>query len=140
MIDRNYNPQDKAKNILNESWRQTDYYKFWKPKCIPPAPRPWQLRKLTIKQLYKTQWSKEFEQLMKNRLIAGAFRYGPLNEQNPKDTDQITNAIERLKRYQKTGNAEYLIDSANLCLVAFVFKEHPNFHIANIDDEIHTFI
>lgn len=92
----------------------------------PPKPK-WTLEKL------EKQWSDDFEQLMKNRLMMGALRYGGM--QKPCNgaefnTDQI---VARVSRYIKTGNAEHLVDVANFALVEFVQKLHPNYHFKAID-------
>jgi hypothetical protein len=68
----------------------------------------------------------------------GAFRYGTFEEQcyrvrhnNPKSISQ------HLTQYVATGNAEHLVDIANLALVEFTAPSHPGFHFAPIDDGDH---
>ena len=88
--------------------------------------------------LRDAQWSREFERLMRNRLLMGAFRYGPLRDQVPNGYDNIGSAIQRLRLYQAGGNLEHLVDAANLCLVEFVTGQHPQRHFESADDGIHT--
>lgn len=77
------------------------------------------------KELCVTEWDSRFEQLMRNRLIVGAFRYGRLRDVSKK-FDTITSIIRRAELYRKDGNQEHLVDIANLALVEFV---RPSCHI-----------
>lgn len=77
--------------------------------------------------LQKTQWSPTFEQLMRNRLLMGAFRYGLLERQDLK-YDTASDAKRRIDLYKSTGNTEHLVDAANMCLVEFELGKHPNKH------------
>lgn len=93
------------------------------------------------KYIIKTQWSPEFERLMRNRLIMGAIRYGGLasvSSINKPQYDRITSIINRLQEYQESGNQEHLVDAANLCLVEYVEGDHPRKHFKAQDDEEHT--
>ena len=85
-----------------------------------------------------TQWSDEFERLRKNRMIMGRFRYGNLKGQKAGEFDNVESMIRRLREYQKTGNQENLVDVANICMVEFVSKGHPDAHFTATDDGIHT--
>lgn len=89
-------------------------------------------------RLKETQWCPEFEQLMRNRLLLGSFRYGSLQRQRLQQYKNIDSAITRLNLYQETGNLEHLVDAANLCLVEYVAGEHPNRHFEATDDGIHV--
>lgn len=91
---------------------------------------------MPLKELKKTQWSSEFEQLMRNRLIMGAFRYEPFS--NKKSLyPTATEAIRRILRYLDTGNTEDLVDAANMLLLEFVFGKHPKKHFKSLDDAEH---
>jgi len=95
----------------------------------------------SLKELRKTEWCSEFERLMRNRFVLGAFRYGTFAEHEiagGSDYDDIQSAIDRLKKYQKTGNSEHLVDVANLCLKEFKVGNHPKQHWESIDDGAHT--
>ncbi|MDZ7809221.1 MAG: hypothetical protein U5L11_02580 [Arhodomonas sp.] len=46
-------------------------------------------------------------------------------------------SIQRLQAYQSTGNAEHLVDVANLCLSEFHHRHHPLFHFQSTDDGQH---
>lgn len=92
----------------------------------------------TIDVLRQSEWSAEFEQLMRNRLLMGRFRYGRMDDPAKGDYDCIKSALSRLRKYQETGNLEHLVDVANLCLVEFVHGRHPNKHFEAADDGEHV--
>jgi hypothetical protein len=94
----------------------------------------------TLEDLKKSEWSPRFERLMRNRLIMGSFRYQPFEEKRAKPWtyDTASEAIERIKRYQKDGNTEHLVDAANMCLLEFEFGSHPLKHFESIDDGEHA--
>lgn len=92
-----------------------------------------------LKRLEETEWSSEFEKLMRNRLLMGALRYGTFAEKaviskgsNP--WDLIGAVTKKIKLYTETGNTEYLVDAANYLLLAFEFDPHPNKHFYALDD------
>lgn len=88
--------------------------------------------------LQKTEWSPEFEQLMRNRLLMGAFRYGTMAEKRrdaTKNRWDLMGAIDsKVKLYEETGNTEYLVDAANYLMLAFEFDPHPKKHFQALDD------
>jgi len=51
--------------------------------------------------LYKSEWSPKFEELMRNRLVMGALRYGTLVENKGSKYRRVEDAIRRLKRFRK---------------------------------------
>ena len=114
---------------------------LWRWKCgLPEKSYNKMLKKgnMDINNLVSTEWSDKFEQLMRNRLLMGAFRYGKFNEPGKPQYDRINSAIQRLIKYKETGNKEHLVDAANLCLMEFVECNHPNEHFESIDDGEHT--
>jgi hypothetical protein len=82
----------------------------------------------SIEVLKSTEWCSEFEQLMRNRLLVGAFRYFRFNNPKKGDGDLIGGLKKKIQRYEETGNAEYLVDSANYCMLLFLWSKHPNHH------------
>ena len=66
---------------------------------------------------------------MRNRLIMGYLRYGPMRDGAAWDVQRIIDRIQlALDGYAETGNGEHLVDAANVCLVEFVRQSHPNYH------------
>lgn len=88
---------------------------------------------VTINDLYNSEWDSEFEQLMRNRLVMGALRYGKMRAEGKPIYDRISSMHKRLNLYSQTGNKEFLVDVANLCLLEFVECHHPNAHFSADD-------
>lgn len=88
--------------------------------------------------LAASEWSDEFERMMRNRLIMGALRYGLINEEGKPRYDRVGSMKRRLDLYSETGNLEHLVDVANLALMEFEEGRHPNAHFASLDDGHHT--
>ena len=111
---------------------------LWRWKCGVPEETQKKKKPLTLERLRKSQWSPRFEQLMRNRLLIGGFRYPPLDEQEQGAYDRIGSIRKRLKKYKKSGNMEYLVDSANMCMVEFMKCAHPKAHFKSVDDGEHA--
>ncbi len=94
-----------------------------------PLPPP---RKHTLAELQKSEWSDEFEALMRARLLQGAFRYGLFAEPQKRPTDRIASMRKRIDRYEQTGNLEALVDVANFALTEFVRSGHPKKHFHTV--------
>ena len=88
-----------------------------------------------IDALRRSEWSPTFEQLMRNRLVLGAFRYGKLNAEFKSQWDRMPSIERRAAEYQRTGNLELLVDIANLCLLEYVEGRHPLRHFEAMDTE-----
>lgn len=93
---------------------------------------------LDLERLRKSEWSAEFERLMRDGLVMGAFRYGKLGDPHKPQYNRLEDIIYRARRYRETGNDELLRDIANLCLIEFVEGTHPNKHFSAADDGDHT--
>jgi len=93
---------------------------------------------MNLEELRRTEWSKEFETLMRNRLVMGALRYGRLGAKDKPKYDRVNEIKKRLKKYENSGNLEYLVDIANMALIEFVESNHVNKHFSAIDDGEHT--
>lgn len=109
---------------------------LWRRSCGLPEQVSDKLPSLA--ELRKSEWNKPFEQMMRNRLIMGAFRYGLLEGHNKPQYDRVDSMHRRLNLYTKTGNMECLVDVANLCLLEFTECHHPNKHFHSVDDGEHT--
>lgn len=68
----------------------------------------------------------------------GALRYGRIHAEGKLQYDRIASIEKRLRLYKKSGNQEYLVDCANLCLLEFEEGTHPKKHFAAIDDGEHV--
>lgn len=94
--------------------------------------------KINLDELKQSEWSIDFERFMRNRLIMGAIRYGKIHEKNKPQYDRIDSMKKRIGKYIKSGNKEYLVDIANLCLLEFEECTHTNQHFYSIDDSEHV--
>lgn len=98
----------------------------------------WGKAKEGLRSLALSEWSHEFERLMRNRLLMGRFRYGRLDRVEDTGYDRLGSAIKRIAHFQATGNKEFLVDAANLLMVEFMHTTHPQAHFHAIDDGEHT--
>lgn len=111
---------------------------LWRWKCGLPEHNEPKNETVSFDELKKTEWSVDFEKLMRNRLIMGALRYGKLHAKNKPVYNRVDSMIKRLQKYQDTGNKEFLVDVANLSLLEFEECKHPNAHFNSIDDGEHV--
>jgi hypothetical protein len=112
--------------FLDNLWRRISGM----PELEPPKPRLMP----SLDALYASEWSPEFEMLMRNRLVMGAMRYGLLGDKNKPAYNRVDNAVARLKLYAETHNTEHLVDVANMCLIEFVEGDHPDKHFSSQDE------
>lgn len=122
--------------VSNE--RDTLVMNAWRWKCGMEEIDYTKSERVDIEALRKSEWSDRLEELMRNRLVLGAMRYGKIHQPGKKKYDRTSNIIERIKAYSKTGNLELLVDAANLCLLEFEESNHPNKHFEAVDDMYHT--
>jgi hypothetical protein len=91
---------------------------------------------LETKDILKTEYSEEFDQLSKNRVCTSYFKYGPIKDNFGK---KLVDAIESCKlcmtKYKQTGNTEYLIDAKNYLMFEFMFPQHEKAHFKATDSE-----
>lgn len=82
-----------------------------------------------MNKILETEYSKEFDNLRKNRMIVSFYKYGPIKENYG---HQLVNAIKnlekRLELYKETGNTEYLADIANFAMIEYMYPQHPKAH------------
>lgn len=74
----------------------------------------------------KTEYSPEFDEGRKVRMIVSYFRYGLLSEAYPHRINAIESLKQRLDKYAETGNKEFLMDAANFAMIEFMHPAHPN--------------
>lgn len=105
-------------------------------RLLKSVPEPNKITFTSIKDLEESQWCPSFFRLLKNRMILGSFRYGKLRSQKASSIkyDNIASVFKRLNLYKRTGNDEFLVDSANLLMIEFMIGTHPNKHFKSIDD------
>ena len=92
----------------------------------------------SLESLRQSEWSPEFERLMRNRLIMGRYRYGLMQRTDALQYDRVGSAMDRLRKYTENGNTEHLVDVANLMLLEFEHGQHPRKHFMAQDDSRHV--
>lgn len=90
-----------------------------------------------LDELRQTEWSTEFEEKMRHRLLMGAFRYGLFSSPDKWKYDRVAGAKKKLALYESTGNTEHLVDVANYALLEFVRPSHAEAHFRAEDDYHH---
>lgn len=97
---------------------------------------------LSFANLQKSQWSDQFETLMRNRMIMGGIRYGSLSKQRTEKKrkfDDFRTLKAKIELYEKTRNKELLVDSANYLMIIFELDNHPLAHFNATDDKHHSY-
>lgn len=123
-----------------------DYLDVCRIRCGIRPSRPEQEKRLrnevtgyTYEELKKSEWSDEFEEGMRNRLILGALRYGKLYTGGKKKYDRVDSIKRRIDMYEKTRNKDWLFDVANEALLEFAEPSLDGTYLGVVDDgEIHT--
>jgi hypothetical protein len=90
------------------------------PRLGTPGPSAFSYEMLT-----RTEWSPEFEQLMRNRLVMGAMRYGLLGMPGVLPHHRVIYMEKELLSYLIDRNKERLVDIANMALALFVEDTGP---------------
>jgi hypothetical protein len=69
--------------------------------------------------LKETEWSKNFIDAMRYRMIMGGIRYGMLRDKRKPKYNRIASIKKRLAIFEQDGNAEHLVDIANESMLIF---------------------
>lgn len=82
----------------------------------------------------KESYSEKFDELRKNRVEVGHFKYGSAKKNFTQGYVQIIPTLELcLKKYKETGNTEYLCDVANYAMFEYMYPQHPKGHFRATD-------
>lgn len=82
-------------------------------------------KKRSLDHILQQEFSEEFVRTMKNRMLVGYFRYGPVADD---DSNYVVRALKRVREYLRTGNQEMLVDAANFLMMEFMHPQHPDAH------------
>ena len=80
-----------------------------------------------------TEFNETFVQGMADRMAVSYFKYGPVHEAYPGKVDAIASLVKQLKKYQETGNTEWLMDVGNFAMIEFQHPKHPRAHFRGTD-------
>lgn len=92
---------------------------------------------LSLQALMISEQGLVFQQLMRNRLIMGALRYGRMNQAGKPQYKRTDKILKCLVQYVATGNQEMLVDLANYALLEFQEPGQVNAHWNAEDDGDH---
>ena len=93
-----------------------------------PTARERRAKMDNVNDILQRDWSKEFINLMQNRIIVSHYKYGWMSQTYPELAKAIDSAEERLRLYRETGNTEWLVDLANFAMIEFMHPSHPQAH------------
>lgn len=75
------------------------------------------------------EYSEEFDRLRKNRVETSYYKYGPARKNFASGNVQAIPTMELcVKKYQETGNREFLLDAANYLMFEYMFPQHKKAH------------
>ena len=97
---------------------------------------------MSTDKILGTEFSTDFVDGMKNRMVVSYYKYGPVADAYPEKVDAIASLMQRLRLYArgdaakgiKPGNTEYLIDAANFAMIEFMHPRHADAHFEGTDD------
>lgn len=75
-----------------------------------------------------TEYQPRFWRRMLTSMAVSFYKYGPIAKAYPHKVDAIASLKARLKLYEETGNADYLIDVANFAMIEFIHPAHEKYH------------
>ena len=87
----------------------------------------------TLEQILKHDFSEDFIQKMRNRMLVSHYKYGWVRDIYPELADAVACLEQRLALYKEDGNTEHLVDVANFAMIEFMLPRHPDAHFAGTD-------
>lgn len=93
---------------------------------------------MDIHVLKNSEWSDEYEKLRRNRMVMGAFRYGPIQTQEMEAYDYLKECRRRLRLYEETLNLEHLVDCGNMLMLEYIKGKKDGLVVEAIDDGTHN--
>ena len=92
----------------------------------------------SLEELRKSEWSQDFEDLRRNRMVMGAFRYGLMKDQDFNKFDFPVEIDRRMEKYREDGNLEHLVDAGNIIMLEFVKAQRNGRQVIPVDDGVHS--
>lgn len=75
-------------------------------------------------EILDKEYSVEFDEKRKNAILVSYHKYGPSKENFKKGmVDAIGSLKKNLKKFEETGNTEYLIDVANYAMFRYMYPQ-----------------
>lgn len=80
------------------------------------------------------EYSDRFDELRRNRVETSFYKYGPARKNFATGNVQAIPTMKCcLRKYQETGNTEYLLDASNYLMFEFMYPQHPKAHFRATD-------
>lgn len=92
-------------------------------------------RKHEIIALLDQYTSRKFHDMMDDRMLVSHFKYGDSREGYPERSEAWKNIELRVAKYLATGNAEFLVDAANFCMLEFMHPSVPGAYLKATDSD-----
>ena len=80
-----------------------------------------------------SEFNSRFIDLMRASMAVSFHKYGAIRDAYPHKVNAIASLKHRLKLYEETGNADYLVDVANFAMIEFTLPSHAAFHHSPTD-------
>jgi hypothetical protein len=90
----------------------------------------------SLDELMHSEWSEEFDNYAKGKMIMGAYRYGVLRKNNR--FDFMAAMSSKIQLYHKTHNLELLVDIRNYAMLEFLKPGYADAYYYNEDDTEHA--
>lgn len=75
-------------------------------------------------EILDKEYSFEFDEKRKDAILVSYHKYGPSKENFKKGmVDAIGSLKKNLKKFEETGNTEYLVDIANYAMFRFMYPQ-----------------
>lgn len=88
-----------------------------------------------VAELLDNFTSRKFHDMMDDRMLVSHYKYGDSRTGYPEKSEAWKNIELRVAKYLATGNAEYLIDAANFCMLEFMHPSHPTAFLKATDSD-----
>lgn len=82
-----------------------------------------------------SEYNYQFIQGMLDRMAMSFAKYGLVKDAYPARVDAIESLKQRLEKYARTGNTEFLMDVANFAMIEFAHPKHTDAHFKATDSK-----
>ena len=85
-------------------------------------------QKETKRVIVQSEINRKFRDRKDQAMTVSYYKYGPIRDAFPHKVDAIASLKKRLRLYEETGNADYLVDISNFAEIEFTLPANPNYH------------
>ena len=87
----------------------------------------------SYEEILETEYSEDFDKKRKDAMVTSFYKYGMAKLNYPHNVNAIETLEKRLNQYKITGNAEWLVDVANMAMIEFMLPRHKKAHYRPTD-------